>query len=141
MLNRRVRPQPGDLYSPIGQTARMPTRRVHLIGPVPIPIGHRVEITWYQEEETTTGLLGGDKKKVTPIETPVVVDAETGIRYGLLAHFDEDSAYRGGQINLQEHRLRDSLVSTDRLTGTVIACSSRRRSDSKGEAMNNPKQS
>ena len=101
----------------------MPTRRVHLIGPVPIPVGHRVEITWYQEEETTTGLLGGDKTKVTPIETPVVVDVETGVRYGLLAHFDEGSAYRGGQINIQEHRLRDSLVSTEHLVGKVTACS------------------
>ena len=107
----------------MGQTAQMPTRRVHLIGPVPIPVGHRVEITWYQEEETTSGLLGGDKKKVTPIETPVVVDVETGIRYGLLAHFDEGGAYRGGRINIEEHRLRDSLVSTERLVGEVTACS------------------
>ena len=101
----------------------MPTRRVQLIGPVPIPVGHRVEITWYQGEEVTTGLLGGDKKKVTPIETPMVIDIDTGIRYGLLAHFDEGSAYRGGQINVAEHRLRDNLVSTERVTGKVTACS------------------
>ncbi|MEM9187785.1 MAG: hypothetical protein AAGF12_01315 [Myxococcota bacterium] len=101
----------------------MSQERVQLIGAYPIPMGHRVEVTWYQAEEMATSFLGQDKKKVEKIDAPVLVDVDTGVRYGLLAHFDEGSGYYGGRINIEQHTLRSNLVPIRSLKGTVVSCS------------------
>jgi hypothetical protein len=101
----------------------MSTRTVRAIGCIPIPVGHEVEVTWYEVETISTGFLGGEKKDVVPIEIPVIRDVETGIRYGFLAHFVERGSYRAGEINVERHVLRGDLNVRDSLRGTVTACS------------------
>ena len=50
---------------------------LHFQGYAPIPVGHRVEITWFEQE--TTRLFGGNTRE--RFEHPMVRDLETGIVY------------------------------------------------------------
>lgn len=101
----------------------MATRTFRVIGSIPIPVGHEVEVRWYDVETISTGLLGGEKREVNPIEIPVIRDVETGIRYGFYAHFVERGSYRGGQINVESHVLRSDLNEREAIRGNVTACS------------------
>jgi hypothetical protein len=101
----------------------MSTRTIRSIGCIPIPVGHEVEVTWYEVETISTGFLGGEKKEVEPIDVPVIRDVETGIRYGFFAHFVERGSYRAGEINVERHVLRSDLSVRDSVRGTVTACS------------------
>ena len=42
----------------------MASRRLQLIGHVPIAVGSRVEVTWYRAETTGMSIFGSDKKEV-----------------------------------------------------------------------------
>ncbi|MDC0668051.1 hypothetical protein [Nannocystis radixulma] len=44
----------------------------------PVPVGHRVELTWY--DLVDAGFFGGTNRKTRPHE-PVVTDLDTGIVY------------------------------------------------------------
>lgn len=101
----------------------MSIRKIYVIGCVPIPVGHEVEVIWYDVEKISTGFLGGEKREVEPIEVPVVRDLQTGVRYGIYAHFSDAGLYRAGQINVERHALRSDLTETRKIRGTVQACS------------------
>jgi len=101
----------------------MAEERLQLIGSIPLPIGHEVELTWFHEEKVSIGLLGGETRKKVDIDTPLVVDRTTGIRYGAFAHYVGTGAYRAGQINVSNHTMRDDLVPRRVLRGKVRACS------------------
>lgn len=101
----------------------MSTRRVTLIGAIPIPVGHEVEVTWYEAEVLKVALFGSDTRETRSIEAPVVVDQTTGIRYAMLEHFAHAGSYGEGKINLERHDLRTDLEPADRVFGKVVACS------------------
>ncbi len=73
----------------------MTTRRVTLVGSVPIPVGHRVRVTWY-EAESPGGFFRSSQPTMETLEAPVVVDLHTKIRYGALIHFRADGGVQAG---------------------------------------------
>ncbi len=101
----------------------MSTRTIVFIGSLPIPVGHQVEVTWYEVETVSTGFLGGEKKEVDPIAVPLVLHVDAGIRYGFLKHFVDRGSYRAGEINVERHVLRSEMRERDKIRGTVKACS------------------
>ncbi len=100
---------------------------IQLIGHVPIPKGHRVELVWYQEEVVKSGLFGGETTEVRELRDPVVTDLSTGIRYGALVHFvsPHGSVFgsSSGTINVKSHTLRADLTVVRALRGLVRSCS------------------
>ncbi len=101
----------------------MSSRRVTLIGAIPIPVGHEVEVTWYEVEERKVALFGSDTTETKSISAPIVVDQSTGIRYSMYEHFAHAGGYGEGKVNLERHALRTDLTPVERLFGRVIACS------------------
>ena len=63
----------------LGYHARMPgTEKFVVIFQAPVPVGHRVELVWYDLHDA--GFFGGTNRKTRPHE-PVVTDLDTGIVY------------------------------------------------------------
>lgn len=100
---------------------------IQLIGHVPIPQGHRVELVWYQEVVVQSRLFGGETTEVKELRDPVVTDLSTGIRYGALVHFVSPHGsifgHSSGTINVKTHTLRADLTPVRTLRGTVRSCS------------------
>ncbi len=92
-----------------------------LLFAAPIPVGHRVELRWYEHE--VVGLLSG-RRFERDAYRPLVKDLDTGISYG-----DFDLFHHGSVLSLSQdqptsltdephpkHRLADSVV------GRVVSC-------------------
>jgi hypothetical protein len=59
--------------------ARMPgTEKFVVIFQAPVPVGHRVELAWY--DIVDAGFFGGTNRQTRPHE-PVVTDLDTGVVY------------------------------------------------------------
>jgi hypothetical protein len=84
----------------------------------PIPVGHRVELRWY--EQVSTGLLGG-KNETAREHEPVLVDLDTGIEYASdHAYGQTDSMKRPDQpITVASQPVGEPVQI---LTGRVKAC-------------------
>ncbi len=101
----------------------MKKKRVHILGRVPIPVGHQACVTWYTSESTSIGFLGGKKTESRRLVDPVIVDLDTGIRYGVWEHYVAGGGFRNGIINVDEHTLRSELVVAEQISGKVTGCS------------------
>lgn len=80
----------------------------------PVPVGHRVEIRWYQQ--TKEGLFGGKKTKERPFE-PVIKDLDTGIEY--LTDF-LPGANTGGKLPDIPLRVDLDALKTGEVTRTLV---------------------
>jgi hypothetical protein len=80
--------------------------------PAAIPLGHQVEITWF--EKKTTGIFGDDTRR---IDSPHVRDLVTGVEYTQMEHHhDGGSTYGLNSIALE---LCENLTVVRRLRGVV----------------------
>ncbi len=91
-------------------------RVVHLLGVLPIPVGHEVEVRVFLLD---TALFG---KKLEPqLQDPLIVDLDTGIVYGEAWHFGKVS----GIVNDVQQNLplepRADLQVYERWRGRVTA--------------------
>lgn len=88
-----------------------------LIFPCPIPVGHRVRLTWYQG--TKSGFFSGPE---TRPEEPLVEDLETRVLYAPSWIFLDDSYYqpmtRPGVPDTPRADLRKSAT----VEGVVVSC-------------------
>lgn len=88
----------------------------------PIPIGSRVEMTWYRTP--SSGLLSGTQLESHPY-APVVRDLSTGIIYGGVDTFWQRGSVTvvppGAPLSLQWDPLAGSQVEY-RVVGKVLAC-------------------
>jgi hypothetical protein len=94
---------------------------VHMMGVVPIPVGHRVEVRVVCRDVA----VFGTKLEPQPL-APLVVDLDTGIVYGESWHFQEISMYQPGIPRLElpmvpRHDLREAGRWHGRVTATRVA--------------------
>jgi hypothetical protein len=97
----------------------MPRVLVHLAMPVPIPVGHRVEVRVFVRETT---VLFSSSKEPQP-DQPVVTDLDTGVVFGPAWAFGGGGAYYKGKP-LADLTLAPppSLQEHSRVVGRVTAC-------------------
>ncbi len=93
------------------------SQQITLAFPAAIPVGHRVEVTWYPEP---AGLLGR-KQKPAPAH-PVLVDLDTGVRYVTHWHVGRHAAFRSDRPNDYATAPLGDLVAERVLRGRVRAC-------------------
>jgi hypothetical protein len=90
-----------------------------LLYAAPVPVGHRVEIRWYQLN--SRGLLGG-QNKATQNHEPVLRDLDTGIEYAT----DFVLGVSGGKMPRQPVAVgmqpRANAEVCAAVTGQVVAC-------------------
>jgi hypothetical protein len=68
--------------------------KVEVLGPIPIPVGHRVRVRWFRKK--VTGLFGGVTTESHPTQ-PQVEDLDTGIVHSF------DWQYKsGGRVQEKE---------------------------------------
>jgi hypothetical protein len=96
----------------------MSTQLIHVAAVAPIPVGHRVEIRIYAEEE---GLFS---KTWTPrFHDPHIVDLTSGITYGSVWLFEAVNMYRCGEVRPDiPFEIRSDIREHARMTGTVRVC-------------------
>jgi hypothetical protein len=86
----------------------------------PIPVGHRVEVTW--TEEVRRGLVPGQERTDSRPHQPVLVDLDTGVVYlsdwsvGAGRRRSPDQPYDVGVEPMQDHRVARIV------RGVVKAC-------------------
>ena len=83
----------------------------------PIPLGHRVRLTWYRM--TNTGLFGGTSTEEHPHE-PEVEDLDTGVIYCSQQHFEHSAALHRGRPLEIAPTVRGEVAET--LEGVVRGC-------------------
>lgn len=95
-------------------------QQVVVVFVAPIPVGHRVEITWY--EVVRPGLVPSQERVDEREHQPVVRDLDTGVVYttdwvvGVERRSRPDAAYRVGDRPRTDARAKDTL------RGVVRAC-------------------
>lgn len=95
------------------------TRTIVLVQRVPIPVGHRVEITAYRSGPGARGLFGSGGGGSAPNQA-VVRDLDDGVVYGCDWHFGGVQALSAiGRFTAEPS---DDLVVVERLRGRVVAC-------------------
>lgn len=96
---------------------------IKLVGVVGIPVGHRVQVTWFSRSVQGGGWFSAAESRTERIAIPQVTDLQTGIVY---AHRDfacaPESFTRLDQINVTALGVRDELSVAEELTGVVRAC-------------------
>ena len=97
--------------------------KIHLVGAYPIPVGHRVSITWCKlEGEKSIRFIGSPT--LESLNIPIVIDLDTEIRYTYTKHLATSRfAWTLGKINLDDHQLDPLLRVVKRVEGRVISCS------------------
>ena len=94
--------------------------RIVAVYAAPVPVGHRVEVTWF--EEVTRGLGGGPPRIDQREHQPLIVDLDTGVRYetdwmlGASRRRSPDAPYEVGEV------VRTELREARRLEGVVRSC-------------------
>lgn len=88
-----------------------------LLFPCPIPVGHRVRITWF--ESAKAGLFGGRDGR--PLE-PIVEDLDTRVVYTPAWIFQDDSIYTPQTRPTVSDTPRPDLRQSDTQEGVVAAC-------------------
>ena len=102
-----------------GGDYRPPMLELIVMQTAPIPVGHRVEITWH--EEVQEGLAGQTRIDWRPHQ-PVIRDLETGIEYatdwgfGRGGRTGPDLPAEVGEATMEDFRVRDQV------TGVVRRC-------------------
>ena len=94
--------------------------KLHFFGFIPIPVGHRVEVIWYRKPNKS---LLGKMFRDSAFEEHLLIDLDTGIRYGGNWLYSNSSVRHVEVINLKEHVLLPELIQVRKVTGTVISCS------------------
>ncbi|MDO8185356.1 hypothetical protein Q5424_06735 [Conexibacter sp. JD483] len=90
---------------------------VPLAYPAPIPLGHRVELTWLVK----LGGLRGNKPSSQPFE-PHLRDLDSGIAYGPEWQFGSYGMFRSDRVNAYSQEPRPDLEVERTLRGRVVAC-------------------
>jgi hypothetical protein len=85
---------------------------------VPIPVGHRVELTWF--ERTQERLFGADQQYVDDDE-PYIRDLDTGIAYTVGWHHYESVLMPGHNTRMPAEAL-PTLRAVSQVVGRVTAC-------------------
>jgi hypothetical protein len=85
--------------------------------PAPIPVGRRVEVTWYYKPAG----MRGDKLKSAPSQ-PALVDLETGVRYGPNWAHGAFASFRPGSPNRYALEPLPELTVERRVVAKVLAC-------------------
>ncbi len=95
-----------------------------MVGSVPIPVGHRVVVEYFESFRESRGLFGTGEPRVKTrvIDSPRVTDEDTGIVHGHLAHYDGGGSLQGGKINAGTQQLRTDVRVRERIEGVVVAC-------------------
>lgn len=98
-------------------------RTVTVIGAVPIPLGHRIEVTWY-ERDKSPGFFGGGAPTVERLDHPRIQDLDTGIVYldAQLAHRLHPHGFQPGKVNTRAVGVPDDLRPAEVLVGKVTLC-------------------
>ncbi len=84
----------------------------------PIPIGHQVELRWF--EETSSGLFGTKEKDLPFI--PLVKDLSTGIEYVSSDLYPHAGGHAPQQPLELDNELKPELNEIRTLRGEVTAC-------------------
>lgn len=98
------------------------SRTVTLIHAVPIPVGHKVEVTYYVAVSESLSIFGATKTSKKQLGSPRVRDLDTGIVYGHWLHHSDGGAIFNGKINVPSLDLRSDAKVSERFKGTVKAC-------------------
>lgn len=85
----------------------------------PIPIGHQVEIVWYEVIETS--LLGGKKARSWPHE-PLITDINTGVEYASERWLASTGVKHSGRPVEVGDELAAGVRVLQRLKGVVRKC-------------------
>ena len=93
--------------------------KLNLFGHIAIPVGHHVTVTWYKELQSS---FFGPSKEVE-LKFPLVVDVDTGIRYGHKSFYTDKRSFSPVNINIESHQLRSEVTPIQTIKGTVTACS------------------
>jgi hypothetical protein len=86
----------------------------------PVPVGHRVELTWF--EEVSRGLVPGQERVDDRPHQPLIRDLDTGVEYasdwvlGVSRRRRPDVPFELGEVPRTELRVQR------RATGVVRAC-------------------
>lgn len=91
---------------------------IELLYPAVIPVGHRVEIRWY---EAPVGGFWGSKPVVVDHE-PLVRDLDTGVVYAPGWLFAESTGVRPNRAQEVRREPRTDAREVRALTGTVKSC-------------------
>lgn len=94
---------------------------VALVGATPIPIGHKVRVTYYESTEEGSSFFGNPTTKTASVEVPRVEDLTTGIVFGHLTHYEHGSIHVG-RVNVEDLSLLGTLAVTNEIEGTVKKC-------------------
>ncbi len=90
---------------------------VPLAYPAPIPVGHRVELTWFVK----LGGLRGNKPTPRPFE-PHLRDLDSGVAYGAEWQLGTFGAFRSDTVNAYAPEPLPQLEVASTLRGRVAAC-------------------
>lgn len=93
-------------------------RTVNFHGVAPVPVGHRVEVRWYQE--MIAGLFGGSTSREEPTR-PWIRDLDSGVVYATHWLFLDGGVYLT-EINVRNTEVRPTLRIIETLTGKVLSC-------------------
>lgn len=91
---------------------------VPLAYPAPIPVGHRVELTWFVK---LGGGLRANKPTSRPFE-PHLRDLDSGIAYGTEWQFGEFVGFRSDRVHPYEPEPLARLEVERTLRGRIAAC-------------------
>ena len=90
---------------------------VPLAYPAPIPVGHRVELTWFVK----LGGLRGTTPTPRPFE-PHLRDLDSGVAYAPEWQLGSFHAFRSSTVNAYQPEPLDGLEVASTLRGRVSAC-------------------
>lgn len=100
----------------------MPKRvPVAFLGATPIPVGHRVRVTYFERVEESVGFFGGSRSDSEPVDAPRVEDLTSGVIFGHLTHYAH-GAIHPGRVNVEDLSLAGTLEVGHVIEGTVRAC-------------------
>ena len=110
----------------------MTTRNVLCAFPAPVPVGHRVELTFFERLVAVESVFSSATRisRVPAAYHPLVRDLDTGIVYADEIHFEGAGADDGSREAVEAHRvgLRDNLFPSSKLapvemvSGRVTEC-------------------
>lgn len=94
-------------------------KTITVVYPVPIPIGHRVKVQFFNKKE---GIL--KKKSVLQVNHPLIIDEDTGIEYGSYWHYKKVMTMSAisSEPDVYPMEVRDDLETGETITGRIKKC-------------------
>jgi len=94
-----------------------------LVGALPIPVGHRVEVTYFGVTRDKRGLFGSSEPETEPVEPPRITDLETGVVYahGNFAKVPQ-TFIRMDRSNVIDLGVREEMSEAESFVGVVRTC-------------------